>query len=184
MFRNSAYDITALMKITLDLEDEHALGRGQWQVTAKVTSLRDQGEAPPDSDVGTNPLLEAESQIRAFMREVSAWISDCRAWNTEYKLARARNAQARTGTGNQNLVVVGLIAMAKGGPHNISSPKGEQLRMDRINIVRGTQHHRINHKPNPASSVKTAHLCAINKGVGNTSAKLALVPNTTRNRDE
>ena len=48
MFRNSAYDITALMKATWDLEDKHAWDRGQWQVTTKVTSVGDQGDHPQD----------------------------------------------------------------------------------------------------------------------------------------
>ena len=88
------------MKTTWDLKDEHALDRGKWQLTAKVTPMGDQGDLPPVSEVGTEPLLEAKSQMRAFTKEVSAWILECKAWNVEYKLAKAKNTQAWTGTGN------------------------------------------------------------------------------------
>ena len=102
MFRNSAYDVTALMKATQDLEDEHALDRGQQQVTAKATSVGDQGNLPQDQRYVPNSLSEAKSQMRAFTKEISAWILECKAWNPKCKLARAKNAQAGTGTGNQN----------------------------------------------------------------------------------
>ena len=102
MFRNLAYDVTTLMKAAQDLKDEHALDWGQRQVTTKVASVGDQGDSPSRSEVNTKPLSEAESQIRAFMKEVSAWILECKAWDAEYNLDRAKNTQARTGTGNLN----------------------------------------------------------------------------------
>ena len=90
MFRNLAYDITALMKAPQDLKDKHALDQGQWWVTAKVASAGDFGDSPPGPEVSTKPLSEAESHMRAFTKEVSAWISECKAWNAESKLARLR----------------------------------------------------------------------------------------------
>ena len=44
MFRNSAYNVTALMKTTWDLKEVNVLDRGKQQVTAKVTSVGDQGK--------------------------------------------------------------------------------------------------------------------------------------------
>ena len=85
MFRNSAYDVTALMKATQDLKDEHTLDREQWQVITMVASAGDQGDPPSRSEVSTKPLSEAELQMRAFMKEVSAWISEGKVWNAELK---------------------------------------------------------------------------------------------------
>ena len=53
MFRNSAYDVTAIMKAAWDLEQEHALDWGQWQVTAKVALAGDQRNSPSRSEVNT-----------------------------------------------------------------------------------------------------------------------------------
>ena len=47
MFRNSAYDITALIKAAWDLKDEHALDRGQQQVTVKGGLCRGPGGPTP-----------------------------------------------------------------------------------------------------------------------------------------
>ena len=93
MFRNLAYDVTALIKAAQDLEDEHALEQGQWQMMAKAASAGDPGDSPSGLEVITKPLSETESQMRAFTKEVSAWISECKAWNTKCKLARANNSQ-------------------------------------------------------------------------------------------
>ena len=71
-------------------------------MTAKVALAGDQGDSPSRSEVGTEPSSEGHSQLRAFMKEVSTWISECKAWNVECKVVRAKNAQAGTGTGNQN----------------------------------------------------------------------------------
>ena len=46
MFRNSAYNVTALMKAAQDLKDGHALDQGQWQVATKAASAGDQGDSP------------------------------------------------------------------------------------------------------------------------------------------
>ena len=46
MFRNLAYDVTALMKAAWDLDDEHALDWGQQQTTTKVTSMGGLGDLP------------------------------------------------------------------------------------------------------------------------------------------
>ena len=72
--------------------------------------------------------------------------------------------------------------MAKDRPHNISPPKGVHLRMVRIKIVRKMPHCRIGHKPIPAGSMKVAHPCTTNVGVGGTLAITALVPRTTPNK--
>ena len=48
MFRNSAYDVTALMKAVQDIKDEHTLERGQQQVTTKVASAGDLVVPPPN----------------------------------------------------------------------------------------------------------------------------------------
>ena len=69
MFRDSAYNIAALMNAAWDLEDQHTLDTELWQVTAKVTSVGDQGEAPPELEVSTKPLSGAESHMKAFMKE-------------------------------------------------------------------------------------------------------------------
>ena len=48
MFRNLAYDVSALMKAAQDLEDEHALRHGQWQTTTKAASVWDMVPHPQD----------------------------------------------------------------------------------------------------------------------------------------
>ena len=48
MFRNSSYDVTAFMKAAPDLEDEHALEWGQWQMTTKWHLQGTQGIHPWD----------------------------------------------------------------------------------------------------------------------------------------
>ena len=55
MVRNLAYDVMALMKAAQDLEDEHALEQGQWQMTAKVASAGDMGVPPQDLRGVLNP---------------------------------------------------------------------------------------------------------------------------------
>ena len=93
VFRNLTYDVTGIMKVAWDLEDKHALEWGQHQVTAKVASAGDPGAPSLESEVTAEPLSEAKSQMRAFMKEVSAWILECKACNAEYKLARTGNDQ-------------------------------------------------------------------------------------------
>ena len=100
MFRNLAYDVTTLMKVVWDLEYEHALKWEQQQVTTNMASVGDPGAPPPGPEVSAEPLLEAESQMRAFTKEVSAWISECKTWNAKCKLAMDNNAQAGAGIGN------------------------------------------------------------------------------------
>ena len=58
MFRNFTYDVTTLIKAVQALEDEHALERGQWQVTAKMASVGDLGVPPPGPDGSAEPLPE------------------------------------------------------------------------------------------------------------------------------
>ena len=72
IFRNLAYDVMALMKAAWDLEDEHALDQGQWQTTAKAASAGSPGDPTLRSEVSDEPLSEAKSQMRVFMKEVSA----------------------------------------------------------------------------------------------------------------
>ena len=184
MLRNSGYDVTVLMKAAQDLEDEHALDWEQQQVSTKTASTGYQGDSPLRLDVSTEPLLEAESQMRAFTKEVNAWISECKTWNPKCKLARAKNAQGGTGAGYLNWGVVKITTIANGGLCNVSLPIGGQLRIVRIKVVRGIWYCRICHRTNPSSSMRVVHPCATNVGVGGTSAITEIVPRTTPNKDE
>ena len=59
MFRTLAYDVTAFMKAAQDLDDEHALDQGQWQVTAKAASAGGSGDPSSGPEVSAKPLSEA-----------------------------------------------------------------------------------------------------------------------------
>ena len=113
MFRNLAYDVTALMKAAQGLKDEHALKWGQWQVTTKVASAGNLVALSPELEVSAEPLSEAKSQIRAFMK-VIPWISEFKAWNAKCKLARANNIHA----------VAGIGTHAQGGSRNCNNGQG------------------------------------------------------------
>ena len=52
--------------------------------------------------------------MRAFTKEVSASISECKAWNAEYKLAKANNAQ-----------VGWQLAIIPGGGQNCKNGQGQ-----------------------------------------------------------
>ena len=69
-------------------------------MTTKVASVEDLVAPSPETEVGAEPLSEAKSQIRAFTKEVSTWISECKAWNAKCKLAMANSAQVGARNGN------------------------------------------------------------------------------------
>ena len=149
----------------------------------RVASAGGLGDSPQGLQVSIKPLSEAESQMRAFTKEVSAWILECKAWNADCKLARAENAQAMARTGN----------WAQRGGQNCNNEqrqamqhqplKGVQVKIIRTKMVMRMQPCRISHKPNTTSSVKVAHQCVTNVGDWGKSAVTALVPRITLDRD-
>ena len=60
MFRNLAYDVTTVMKAAGDLEDEHVLEQGQWQVTTKAASVEDLVAPPTEPEVRAEPFVRGQ----------------------------------------------------------------------------------------------------------------------------
>ena len=89
MFQNLAYDVMALMKSAQDFEDEQALDWGQQQATTKATSagtlestLRTWGKCQ-------TLVWRLSDKWEPLWKKVSAWISECKAWNASTNLLRS-----------------------------------------------------------------------------------------------
>ena len=117
--------------------------------------------------------------MRAFTKEVSPWISECEAWNAEWKLARANNAHARAGTGNHAQGVVKIVIMGRDGSLSTSQPRGAQGRIIRTQTIMIMCLHRIGHLPNTTNNMMVEHPCVTNVGVGHISCNYPSAQNYT-----
>ena len=99
-------------------------------------------------------------------------MSECTAWNAKCKLARVKNAQARTGMGNH----------AQVGGQNCNNGQGLALQHQAAQRGAGENNQNQNGHKN-ANSVKAAHPCCTNVRVVGISAITALAPRITLNRD-
>ena len=157
-------------------------GNGKWLLRQHL--LRDLGDPPSGPGVSAKPLLEAKSQMRAFMKEVSAWILDCKVWNAECWLARANNTQMQEPElALMPGAVVKIVTMGKSEPLSTNQPRGAQGRIIIAKTIMIMHPNRIGHKPNTASNVMVDHPCVTNVGGRDISAITAWVSRITMNKD-